>query len=169
MSKSEDVHTLFRRFGGDADAYQEIVSNDHALAAEKHWPLLGQLKPVAHAEAPAARRMAAVGDRMAQVEVVIYKTVPQIVHVLADPPVAEHPAPPPFTVTTGADAVPETRQPIALPEVESSLPALAAASETRAEVAAPTELKRVFERLLPRAPGTAEPAAASAQKRVIKW
>lgn len=73
MSKAEDINTLFRRFGGNADTYQEIVEGELAGVAEQKWPMLGQLRPQAHREAPAARKGAvASGDRQ--------------VHAFMDPP-----------------------------------------------------------------------------------
>lgn len=73
MSKAEDINTLFRRFGGNAETYQEIVEGELAGAAEQKWPMLGQLRPQAHREAPATRKGAvAVGERQ--------------VHAFMDPP-----------------------------------------------------------------------------------
>lgn len=67
MSRAGDINTLFRRFGGNADTYQEIVAGELASAAEQKWPLLGQVRPQGHHEAPASRKGAtAVGDRKVQ-------------------------------------------------------------------------------------------------------
>lgn len=67
MSRAGDINTLFRRFGGNADTYQEIVAGELASAAEQKWPLLGQVRPQRHHEAPASRKGAtAVGDRKVQ-------------------------------------------------------------------------------------------------------
>jgi hypothetical protein len=55
MSKAEDITNLFRRFGGDAGTYQEIVEHDQADAAQRAWPMLGHIQPQQHQEAPAAR------------------------------------------------------------------------------------------------------------------
>ena len=64
MSKSEDINTLFRRFGGNAGTYQEIGASELAGAATTRWPLLGELRPQAHREAPDTRKGGAlVGDR----------------------------------------------------------------------------------------------------------
>lgn len=43
MSRSEDINTLFRRFGGDVSDYQEIVESDKELDIKKTWPLLAQV------------------------------------------------------------------------------------------------------------------------------
>lgn len=56
MSKSEDVQTLFRRFGGNASTYQEVVSRDQVTQAEAKWPILGMINPTASQEAPSVRR-----------------------------------------------------------------------------------------------------------------
>jgi len=69
MSKSDDVKTLFRRFGGSASTYQEIVSHDQVSQAEQRWPILGQMKPSAHHEAPSAQRSVRVGVRQSQSDV----------------------------------------------------------------------------------------------------
>jgi hypothetical protein len=168
VSKSEDINTLFRRFGGDASSYQEIVSIDQAHAAEQHWPLLGQLRPLAGAEAPAAKRASAVGERVEQVEVVIYKTVPQIVHVVADPPPAPVAAPVPVSTPVAVDL-----PPVVVPAPVPVAPAVSAEVVPVAEVpvvAAPvSDLKSVFERMLPQSPDAAQPQAASPLKRLIKW
>lgn len=67
MSKSEDINTLFRRFGGNADTYQEIVAGEQVAVAEQRWPILGQLRPHGHREAPDARKGAvAIGERQVQ-------------------------------------------------------------------------------------------------------
>jgi hypothetical protein len=168
VSKSEDINTLFRRFGGDANSYQEIVAIDQARAAEQHWPLLGQLKPLAHAEAPPAKRASVVGERMAQVEVVIYKTVPQIVHVVAEPVV--HAATPPVIAMPPGTAMLEPEGVVTAVDV-TDCPALepepgrAAAADRIAHA----DLKSVFDRMLPRAPDVVEPVPASPLKRLIKW
>lgn len=69
MSKSDDVKNLFRRFGGSASTYQEIVSHDQVSQAEQRWPILGQMKPSAHHEAPSAQRSVRVGVRQSQSDV----------------------------------------------------------------------------------------------------
>ncbi len=61
MSKAEDITNLFRRFGGDAGTYQEIVEHDQAEAAQRAWPMLGHIQPQQHQEAPAARANAVLG------------------------------------------------------------------------------------------------------------
>lgn len=45
MSTSRDVQTLFERFGGDANGYQEIRTENEAQEARERWPLLGMTDP----------------------------------------------------------------------------------------------------------------------------
>jgi len=179
LSKSEDIHTLYRRFGGDAASYQEIVSSDQADAAEKHWPLLGQLKPLSHGEAPAAKRSVEVGERMAQMEVVIYKTktVPQIVHVVAEkpvpadePPVKRVTAPVPEPREVAPAIAPETVSPVATqPQWVKAVAPMVPPSAPVVPVASSSDLKSVFNRLVPPAPKSVETPVASPLKRLIKW
>lgn len=56
MSKSEDINTLYRRFGGNAGTYQEIGANEMAGAATQRWPILGELRPQSNGEVPDARK-----------------------------------------------------------------------------------------------------------------
>jgi len=176
MSKSEDINTLYRRFGGNADTYQEIVSADHAQAAEAHWPMLGQIKPFSQAEIPAARRSQPTGERMSQVEVVIYKSVPQVVYVPAEPaPAPEQPAPVAEAVPA-PHAEPEVMpvppafepQPAQLPPPVAA-PVIAATGLFARAGEAKTDLKRVFDRMLPTPPEPETPKVASPLKRLIKW
>jgi hypothetical protein len=44
MNASEDVKILFRRFGGEAETYQEIVRDRQAIASLSKWPMLGQVE-----------------------------------------------------------------------------------------------------------------------------
>jgi resuscitation-promoting factor RpfA len=179
MSKSEDINTLFRRFGGNADTYQEIVAADHAQAAEQHWPMLGQIRPLSHAEAPSARRNVPAGERMAQVEVVIYKSVPQVVYVPAEP------VPPPQVPVAAEVAEVHSSVPASEPEpagltvVDMPIeppPPLVQPVEAAKEVvpslaatASHTDLKSMFDRMLPAASRPEPSVAASPLKRLIKW
>ncbi|WP_454727516.1 MULTISPECIES: cellulose biosynthesis protein BcsP [Cupriavidus] len=44
MSQSDDLSKLFQRFGGKAEAYQEIVRDDAAAQARERWPLLSSVR-----------------------------------------------------------------------------------------------------------------------------
>jgi len=53
MSTSEDINTLYRRFGGDASDYQEIIEADQVADVQNSWPLLGHLNaPAFYAQEP---------------------------------------------------------------------------------------------------------------------
>lgn len=41
MSTSRDIESLFKRFGGDAERYQEVRAEVDAEMARVRWPLLG--------------------------------------------------------------------------------------------------------------------------------
>ena len=56
MSTSEDVKTLFRRFGGQADSYQEVVREDQAAQSLGRWTMLGQVDVGRPQAIPSARR-----------------------------------------------------------------------------------------------------------------
>lgn len=43
MSASEDVKTLFRRFGGEPETYQEVVRERQVVQALGKWAMLGQV------------------------------------------------------------------------------------------------------------------------------
>ncbi|WP_420998169.1 cellulose biosynthesis protein BcsP [Cupriavidus sp. 30B13] len=68
MSQSDDLSKLFQRFGGQAQAYQEIVRDEAATQARERWPLLSSVRvdraatvpPVQPAGAPAQDGAAAV-------------------------------------------------------------------------------------------------------------
>jgi resuscitation-promoting factor RpfA len=165
VSKSQDITSLFRRFGGNADSYQEIVSNDQARAAEQNWPMLGQRKPMAGAEAPYAKRVEALGERVAQKEVVIYKTLSQGGRAQPD--------------VTSADrrfeAASAPRAPAAKsgmpwanwPAPSASAPTLGPAVPVAGAGVAASSLKGMFDRMAPREP---EPnPVATPKKRPIKW
>lgn len=56
MSGSEDVKTLFRRFGGQAETYQEVVREDQAVQSLGRWTMLGQVDVGRPQAIPSARR-----------------------------------------------------------------------------------------------------------------
>jgi hypothetical protein len=53
MSVSDDIGNLFRKFGGDADAYQEVARDDESRIARERWPLLATLDVDTHKSVPA--------------------------------------------------------------------------------------------------------------------
>ncbi|QCP53720.1 hypothetical protein FAZ95_32425 [Trinickia violacea] len=52
MSVSDDIGNLFRKFGGNADAYQEVARDDEAKISRARWPLLASLDVEAHQDVP---------------------------------------------------------------------------------------------------------------------
>ncbi|MGV2290228.1 cellulose biosynthesis protein BcsP [Trinickia sp. YCB016] len=52
MSVSDDIGNLFRKFGGNADAYQEVARDDESQIARARWPLLASLDVEAHQDVP---------------------------------------------------------------------------------------------------------------------
>lgn len=181
MATSEDINTLFRRFGGTADAYQEIVATDQAKAAEQQWPMLGQLRPQERAQAPSAQRSVPAQTRAEQVEVVVYRQAaePAVAAPVAPAPVAAVPsaapalAPVPPAAAVSLPAAPRTRASVATgakaPAAAKSVKKLGgkAASGSRARDTGKADLKAVFERMLP----SATPAAPTPKtsKKAIKW
>ena len=62
MSSSEDVKTLFRRFGGEAETYQEVVREDMSVKALGKWAMLGQVDISHPQQVPGVRRAVKTGD-----------------------------------------------------------------------------------------------------------
>jgi hypothetical protein len=169
VPKSEDIQTLFRRFGGDADSYQEIVSTDQALAAEQNWPMLGQLKTRARGEAPPARRaVLASGERKSQTEVLIYQNAPR-----AGQSATETLAP----VFAQVAVEPGTELPVQLHQASASPVHAYSVQATHSTAAASLAgagapqmgLKAVFDRMLPTNPEFTPPPAPRGLKRLVKW
>lgn len=55
MTTSEDVSNLFRKFGGQAEQYQELSREGQAEESKARWPLLASLRLAEHAVAPSVR------------------------------------------------------------------------------------------------------------------
>jgi len=194
MPKSEDIQTLYRRFGGDASSYKEIGSTDQAAAAEQNWPMLGQLKTRTTGEAPPAHRAVLVGgERREQVEVVIYKNAPQDAPQPASqvvPPAAPQPepqaapllhqiiAPAPAPVIARVEPKPEKTvkrprravapAPVAAPPVAAPPPP-ARKKRTAGSATSQVGLKGVFDRMVPSDPAPAPAASSRGLKRSVKW
>lgn len=56
MSSSEDVKTLFRRFGGEPETYQEVVRDRDTLKSLGKWTMLAQVELNNPQMAPSVRR-----------------------------------------------------------------------------------------------------------------
>jgi hypothetical protein len=171
MAASEDINTLFRRFGGNAGGYQEIVSRDQADSAEHKWPLLSQIRPFLQQEAPStARDMAEPGVRVAQAPEPLRECV------VMRPPEAT-PAPPLPVEEPGVQVQPlVVEAPVAMPgvvPVVSAPPVVAAVpvSSPAPESAAPagSELQRMFGRMVPARAPQGVPEAVHPLKRLVKW
>jgi hypothetical protein len=148
VSSSQDIIALFRRFGGNADAYQEIVSNDQARAAEQNWPMLGERKPLAGAEAPDVKRVAPVGARLPQGNVsglMAHKTLSQSARVAPAVSLPQRTLDTPPAETIKAVVA------VAKPDVQNS------------------DLKSMFNRIAAPAVEPARDATAPPRKRSIKW
>jgi len=135
MSQSDDLSKLFERFGGKAEAYQEIVRDDEAAQARERWPLLSSVRvdraaavpPVQPAGAPAQDGAAAAPFWRAPAE----PPVAAVEKVISKPPV---PAPaaamePRFRTPGGtppparaADAAPAVAAPLQPPAWEPAPP-----------------------------------------------
>lgn len=166
MSKAEDINTLYRRFGGNASSYQETGASDMAGAAVNRWPILGELRPQSHREAPDARKGgAAVGDRQVRSFLVppvgAQSASAQESRVVTDPvPVAEpvavvEPVHQPVSVahSHAVQPLPDAAMHSAPPE---SVPELAARPKVKVAVKSPARAVRGGTR--ESAPVNAEPA-----------
>ncbi|KWI58578.1 hypothetical protein WT72_00305 [Burkholderia pseudomultivorans] len=67
MPTSSDIESLFKRFGGDAERYQEIRAEADAERARTRWPLLG-LVELADSAPPEQTRPASSGDERTRFE-----------------------------------------------------------------------------------------------------
>ena len=90
MSTSEDVKTLFRRFGGQADSYQEVVREDQATQSLGRWSMLGQVDVGRPQAIPSARRAIKTAEKRhgPEVDEVQMPLEPVTVVVVAPPPAA---------------------------------------------------------------------------------
>ena len=187
MSNSEDVTALFRRFGGSADSYQEIVSRDQAGVAEQKWPMLNQIRPMGHREAPSVRGGSPSHgpERVKQEYVEPYRApVPHF------PEPAKHVAHVPETPVAAMQTVAVVSKVVAVPPFEAPLvppvalhpavelvetPDVVASVEAAPAVLPaalpPTDggLKSLFVRMAAAQPSKPAEAEANPLKRLIKW
>jgi hypothetical protein len=90
MSSSEDVKTLFRRFGGEPDTYQEVVRERQTLQSLNKWTMLGQVE-LNHPQAIPSARRAVKGSAVRHLLEETYQEVtevPAVIAVLAPSPIA---------------------------------------------------------------------------------
>ncbi len=100
MSSSEDVKTLFRRFGGQPDTYQEVVRERQTLQSLNRWTMLGQVELNQPQAIPSARRAV----KGSAVRPLLEETHPEVTEVSA---MVAIPAPSPAS-TTVASAAPSS-------------------------------------------------------------
>jgi hypothetical protein len=103
MSAAEDVKTLFRRFGGEAETYQEVVREGQAIKAIERWSMLGQVDVGRPQAIPSARRAISTSETRHSLEV---DEAPFPVAPTAAVPVIKAPEPAPASVATLADPLP---------------------------------------------------------------
>lgn len=186
MSNSEDVTALFRRFGGSADSYQEIVSRDQAGAAEQKWPMLNQIRPMGHREAPSVRGGSPSHgpERVKQEYVEPYRAPVQHLPEVAKPPELA-PAMPavvlqPVAAVSKVVMVPPFEPPVmpavapqSVAEVVEAPPAAVVESVPVAvppvSLSSDGGLKSLFVRMAAAQPSKAAEAEANPLKRLIKW
>lgn len=187
MSNSEDVTALFRRFGGSADSYQEIVSRDQAGVAEQKWPMLSQIRPMGHREAPSVRGGSTShgSERVKQEYVEPYRApvqhLPEVAKSAEPVPASPAVVSQPVAVVSKVAMVPLFEPPV-MPAVapqsvaevvaEAPLAVLGESVPVPAHSASPTSdggLKSLFVRMAAAQPSKAAEAEANPLKRLIKW
>jgi hypothetical protein len=185
MAASDDINTLFRRFGGNAGSYQEIVARDQADAAGHKWPLLSQIRPFGDHEVLATSRdLSDPGARVAQPpepireRVVVLPRSPEPEVQVAQVPEVSSAEPAVLLAAAPVVDVPpaatEVRREVAPPravfvQTPPSVAATPAVVVETVPAAGKTELQRMFGRMLPARPVQVAPAAAQPLKRLIKW
>lgn len=97
-SSSEDVKMLFRRFGGEAGTYQEVVRERNAEASRVKWPMLNSVEPMQALNAPAVHQMV----RTSKVRHAVEEPQPS----LQPPPSAPAPSAPAPSARYSASPVP---------------------------------------------------------------
>jgi len=184
MSKADDVSTLFRRFGGDASTYQEVVAEQQVESAMSRWPMLDQISPrlrpaspvgVAHLPVTGVRTHHAVPDVVVSGGAVARPVASQ--PLVQEPPVASHVvertsvvpvapvAPTPVVMQTAPAAAP-SQEPKMLAKLFADVVPEAVAQTHAAEK---SDLKTMFRRMVPNKVAPAHVAADSGLKRLAKW
>jgi resuscitation-promoting factor RpfA len=59
---SDDVKTLFRRFGGEASTYQEVHQEQHNKQVESKWPMLMSIDPDRALVVPSVKRAIRISE-----------------------------------------------------------------------------------------------------------
>ena len=194
MSKADDINTLFRRFGGNADTYKEIVAAEHVGSARQKWPLLGQIRPQTANEPPETVKAGprSVGSVVRQVQPFPTPPVDARAHAMAGAPLSRSVGSvlreePEESVIDPAAAVGKIAENVpGVPDSEfralQARPAVSVDAAPRHEAVSPrhapgdvgdaeeTDLQRLFRRMV----AASEPAAPAAPpthplKRLVKW
>lgn len=180
MSRAEDVNTLFRRFGGNAETYQEIVAMQQVESAVSKWPMLDQIRVQIHPSAPSAPLADLVrAERARQVIPEPVHVYPQAVDeatVLAVEPPAQVSVQPAVALAALKADVPEVppvivpEQPVVSTRMESPPVSPMRAPEVAASVAdAGTGLQSMFRRMVPKRQASQAAAPVNPLKRLAKW
>lgn len=197
MSKADDVNTLFRRFGGDASTYQEVVAEQQVHTAVARWPMLDQISPSVRphvASQPLAQPTSGARTHHAVPEAlptarVADRTLPVAEAFKPSPVLAPEPAPvATSTVRLDAVEIPQTLLASDSPvSAQPAAPVPAPRTEERTEsrpltdwpdasrAASPeagsteTDLKAMFQRMVPKKPEVKTAVPESSLKRLAKW
>ena len=185
MSKADDVSTLFRRFGGDASTYQEVVAEQQVESAMSRWPMLDQISPrlrpaspvgVVHLPVIGARTHHAVPDVVVSGGAVARPVAS--LPLVQEPPVGTSHA---VERTSVAPAAPVAPAPVVLQTAPAAVPSqepkmlaklfadVVPEAVAQTHVAEKSDLKTMFRRMVPNKVAPAHVAADSGLKRLAKW
>jgi hypothetical protein len=123
MSSSEDVKTLFRRFGGEPDTYQEVVRDRDTLKSLGKWTMLAQVELNNPQMVPSVRRT---------VKGNATRTLLETTHAEIAAASLAVPAPAPVNVAASpaVPVVPSAPQPVAAQHIQVPQPVIARAAWT---------------------------------------
>lgn len=156
MSRAEDVNTLFRRFGGDAGTYQEIVATQQVDSAVSKWPMLDQIRVQIAPTAPSASLAGMAQQERLRQAVVAPTPVAPVVGRSA-PSVVDH--------------APRVSAPPVVTAVPDAQPMARAVEPVAAEAVVPDRsgLQSMFRRLVGQRPTPASAGSTNPLKRLTKW
>jgi hypothetical protein len=168
MSRAEDVNTLFRRFGGDAGTYQEIVATQQVDSAVSKWPMLDQIRVQITPTAPSASLAGmAQQERFRQAMVAPAPSTPVAVPEggAAMAPVVGR------SVPSAVSHAPRASAPQGVAAVPEAPPMARPVEPVVAEAVAPERagLQSMFRRMVGQRPTPASAGGSNPLKRLIKW
>lgn len=162
MTTSEDVKTLFRRFGGQPETYQEVVREDLAEHSLGKWPMLGQVNLQKIELIPAAKQTIKTVATRPYSESLAVATAGKL--AVADY-VASHryaePVREPSSVAAPAYVPP--RSAVVRPPVEANAASVAMAPVVAAQVKAPVQAPTVTHETVQASPSGAVRVSALPQ------